>query len=249
MRKNAFTLPELLIVLLTISIIAVVCIPGIILGITNTRHQANYKRAYQIIHSLVSIEFLNGKLPTKADASGFSSIFEAIISKLDIKEFAQQKENGPDDGNIYSPEDFKHAVKFINSTGKEETKGDASANSIANAEADWTKTASPWVVTENNLAYSITGVQNEQCLSKEQLDNVKEISELNKNACAIIVVDVNGLATGPNKLDDQVIYGVGENKKMEPLIKDRFYIYIAKNGVAQGSKATSLSARLMNNMR
>ena len=249
MRKNAFTLAELLIVLLTISIIAVVCIPGIILGITNARHQANYKRAYQIMHSLASIEFLNGRLPIKASSSGFSSIFEAMISKLDIKEYAQQKENGPNDGNIYNQEDFKHAVKFINSAGNEESIGDTSTNSIANAEADWTKSASPWIITENNFAYSVTGVQNKECLSKEQLDSMKEISELNKNACAIVVVDVNGLTTGPNKLDDQVIYGVGENKKMEPLIKDRYYIYIAKNGIAQGSKATSVSARLMNNMR
>lgn len=249
MKKIAFTLPEILIVLLLIATIAVVCVPEIVLGVTNTRHQANYKRAYHLIHSIVAIEYLNGKLPSKTNSATLTYLYSALIGKMDVKEYAEQKENGPNDGAIYNVNDFKYTVEYLND-GKTEKKNENNAvNSAVNAIYDWTKTPSPWFVTENDIAYSIIGVSNEKCSSKEELNNIKEIKKLNEKACAVIIVDVNGLTMGPNKLDEQVIYGIGENKRIEPMIKDRYYIYIGSDGVAQGSKTTSLSARLMNNMQ
>ncbi len=243
MKKHAFTLAEILVAMTAIGTIATMCIPVVMLGITNSRHQASYKRAYKVIHSIMAVEQLNGKLPASTTKENVASIFEAMITSLNVKEFAIQENNAPNDGIIAKPENFKTSISYLSSKQKPTFWG--SGNNTLTDTNDWTSVPSPWIITDDNIAYSVIGVSNDGCLKKEELNSITEISELNKKSCAIVIVDTNGLVIGPNSLETQVIEGIKPDSKIETLKKDRYYIYIGKNGVASGPKSTSLSGRLM----
>ncbi len=247
MKKHAFTLAEILIAMTVIGTIAALCVPAIMMGVTNARYQANYKRAYKTIHSIMEVEQLNGKLPTKTTKESVASVFEAMITGLNIKEFAPQENNGPNDGILAQPETFKTSISYLSSNQKPTTWGNG--NNKLQDSSDWTTTPSPWIVTEDNVAYCVIGVSNDECFTKEELNSQTEISELNKKSCAIVIVDANGLMIGPNLLEKQVTDGINANSKIKTLQKDRYYIYVGKNGVASGPKNISLSGRLLSGLK
>ncbi len=246
MKKYAFTLAEILIVMTVIGTIAALCVPAIMLGITNARYQAAYKKAYRAVHSIMAIEQLNGKLPTKTTKESVAGIFESLLENLSIKEFAPQEKTGPNDGVLTKTEDFKTSISYTGKNGKQATFG--YGNNILQDSTDWTSNPSPWIVTEDNLAYSVIGISNSDCATKEELNTINQVDELNRKSCAIIIIDVNGLIIGPNLVEDQVINGIEANSKTKTLSKDRYYIYVGKNGTATGPKTTSLSGRLINNL-
>ena len=66
---------------------------------------------------------------------------------------------------------------------------------------------------------------------------------------ADILVDVNGVTKGPNIIESQVKNGLTSGTKMNQLYGDRYYIYVGTDGVAAGPKATTVSGRLMSDLK
>ena len=62
---------------------------------------------------------------------------------------------------------------------------------------------SPWIITEDNIAYSIT--TGEDCLTKEEINSKINHTAAAKASCLMIVADVNGLNNGPNMVDPQTL--------------------------------------------
>ncbi len=254
--KKAFTLAEILIVLMVIGVIATMTVPSLMKGVNEAQFKTAYKKAFNTITNLAGVEKISGQLPAISSANGVFNLYKSLNSNLSVKEYADFKIAA---GTIAPDSAFKAGVNLKD--------GDNSTNSAQLGESDGnyeyitTATAPtdkiPWIITEDNLAYSVITIGGNKassgaCLTKTQLNALTTVENTNKSACAIVVVDVNGLSKGPNMLENQE--GAGPNTAssgvaLKQLVGDQYYIYLGSDGATAGNKFITVSGRLMSDMK
>lgn len=238
--KKGFTLAEIMIVITCMALFVAFTIPAVAKYMLDSKFKTSYKKAYNAMSSLISSEHLRGQVPASGSTQGAASVFYSLLNNLAIKGFSPQ--SALDDGQISTLASYKTAVKFKDATGATVTFG---AGDAIDALEDWTQTPSPWILSEDNIAYSVIAHSNTSCFTREKLNSLNNAADLANNACAIIVVDVNSVDNGPNIIEPQVKTGIDIDKKMQVLTGDRFYIYVGTNGISAGSKTKIISGRIM----
>lgn len=255
--KKAFTLAEILIVLMVIGVIATMTVPSLMKGVNEAQFKTAYKKAFNTITNLASVEKISGQLPAKASANGVFNLYKSLNSNLSVKEYASYEINS---GGIAPDSAFKNGTVLTDGdhTDNKATLGEESNNFTYQTATGSPSSAIPWIITEDNLAYSVIAVGGKEagskaCYTKSQLNALTKMSELNQAACAIVVVDVNGLSKGPNLLENQE--GAGPNTvgtssaALKQLVGDQYYIYLGSDGATAGNKFISVSGRIMSDMK
>ena len=248
--KKGFTLAEILIVLMVIGVIATMTVPSLMKGVNEAQFKTAYKKAFNAVTNIAAVEKISGQLPVKADATSALNFFSSLNANLSVKEFYKaptaNEISATTAQNLLTSDDTYLRAKV--SDGKKTTEYGKSGNLLDSTTISDSQ-ASPWIVTEDSLAYSVIPANSGTCGTKADIMAAATVEAASKASCLVVLVDVNGLAKGPNKFEQQVIAGVASTAKMNQLEGDRYYIFVGNDGVSSGPKAVTVSGRLMSDMK
>ena len=243
--KKGFTLAEILIVLMVIGVIATMTVPSLMKGVNDATYKTAFKKAYNSVTNIAAVEKIAGQLPVTNDATSVSDFFASLNSNLSVKEYVEAQEANFDKNT--SSESLQ-TTSTKSGTAVKITFGNKFESGSGTKIEGSSSTRTPWIVTEDNIAYSVIPANNGTCENKMVVNSTDKEKDAQGQACVVVVVDVNGLAKGPNKLEPQ-IGTLTSSSKLAMLEGDRYYIYIASDGVAAGPKGATISGRLMSDMK
>ena len=258
--KRAFTLAEILIVLMTIGVIAALTIPSLMKGVVEAQLKMGYKKALHAISNIAAAEKVAGFLPSTNKSIQTMYLFQSLNSNLSVNGYVAKEISEANSGKVVKNGDYANAITIAGQkfgTG-EKTAGEVTAYSIT------TFGASPWIVTDDNMAYSVmcggnTGVKF-QCATRQEINAQANQQEAAKKSCSIVIVDVNGLSKGPNKYEPQIRpSSSGEDNQvrinnvtttvrsgvpLETLTGDQYIIFVGSDGATAGPKDTTVTGRI-----
>lgn len=247
--KKGFTLAEILIVLMVIGVVATMTIPSLMKGVTDAQYKTAYKKAFNAVVNIAAMENVSGNLPATKDASGVEVMYKTLKANLSVKDYVTYAKSNLNSGK-------KVALSDVDETDTALTGGATHSN---------------WITTEDNISYLVmtvnefkttAGIENQQNENNNTQENQQNPSgnqstqsqpcgtklDINSSgidqACMVVIVDVNGVTSNPNSLDAQVT-GVDENAQINALEGDRFPIFIGKDGATAGSKKTTVTGRIV----
>ena len=257
--KKGFTLAEILIVLMVIGVIATMTIPSLMKGVQEAQYKAGYKKAYNNLVNLVAKENLAGNIAKKRSADLTTRFFGIMADNLEVRQFVVS--NDIDSGIVLLAGDsnIKTGLK-LHSSGADIHVGLTTDDSEGIAPGN--NTLSSWMIVDDGLAYAlfVPGADsNDDCPLKAEILTKNSAAEALENSCMVVVVDVNGLYKGPNRLERQITSSgsstvpadsvVDSTTKMATLTRDRYYIYIGADGATAGPTATTISGRIINDLK
>ncbi len=240
--KKGFTLAEILIVLMVIGAIATMTIPSLMKGVTESQWKTAYKKAYNAIVNMASMERVAGNLAAAKSGQGATNLFKTMNSSLAVKAYANDADAS--DGKLLTAakifncmllENQSQGMATCTAQGAPSLAGDLSVNS-------------PWIITEDNMAYQVLKPGSGDCYNKMTInDKADQVGNAMSASCNIIMVDVNGLTNGPNKINTQSTAGALNG--VQPLDGDRFYIYLGTDGATSGSKKLTLEGHITDDIK
>ena len=195
------------------------------------------------------MERVSGSLPASPDETGIKRMFEILHTNLTVKDFVASSAVGIDSGSLAQPSDFKPAVQYVNSQGityGTVVSGTSASSSADQVEATFT-TVSPWIVSEDNIAYTVTKGSGSNCGTKQTINEQTTTANAISKACAVVVVDVNGLSNGPNKVEIQDL-GTSTTA-MAALSGDQYYIFVGYDGATAGNKRALATGRIAGDLK
>lgn len=244
--KKGFTLAEVLIVLMVIGVIAMLTVPSLMNGVSEAQYKTGFKKAYNALTNIASMEKISGQLPAVATADGATQFMAALNSNLSVKEYASQNISA---GTALPISSFGSSMKVNGQTFGSGTNPIIDFTPAKAAAANSIKgTTAGWIISEDNLAYTVLYSNlpaNDNCKNKSEINAKATLAEILQATCNVVVVDVNGLSKGPNMLEPQVLRDLVSSTNMEVFTGDQFLIFVGLDGVASGAKATSVSGRLV----
>ena len=220
--RKAFTLAEILIVLMVIGALATLTIPAMMRGVNETQWKTAYKKAYNAVVNLTAMERIAGQLPTSADSEGVKLVFNSLKTNLSVKDYAKNKTTG-----TYAASDYLTESKAVKDTS---FRGE-----------------SMWIITEDNMAYLED--KGTDCLYKADINAASDLSGAIKASCVYVIVDVNGLGNGPNTIEVQQSTALAGGSEMLTLTGDRYYIFVGRDGAAAGNKTKLVTGRIVADLR
>lgn len=230
MKLKAFTLAEMLVVLVVIGFLAALSIPSLLKGIYQAQWRSGYKKAYNVVKNMYASEKFGGAVVSASNSEAMLTIFDALRSNIYVTNYvAPFTLDEIANGKGIDRSDLYNSVSY--SVNGHKFEGDLDASNPLEATV--------WLISEDNFAYCVVKGQN--CLRISDINASTSHETALKNSCVAVVVDVNGLQNSPNSIQEQTI---GASEKTPFLTSERFYIYIASDGVAAGSKKYTLSGRL-----
>ena len=253
--KRAFTLAEILIVLMTIGVIAALAIPSLMKGVVEAQLKMGYKKALHAISNIAAAEKVAGFLPSTNKSIQTMYLFQSLNSNLSVNGYVAKEISEANSGKVVKNGDYANAITIAGQkfgTG-EKTAGEVTAYSIT------TFGASPWIVTDDNMAYSImcggeTGVP-APCKTASQIASQKTQVDAILASCAVVIVDVNGLSRGPNTFDPQAGTSTGvrlntfnttldNSKPLKTLTGDQYLIFLGLDGATAGPRNATVTGRI-----
>lgn len=239
--KKGFTLAEVLIVLMVIGALATMLLPSLLKGVNDSQWKTGYKKAYNAISNLTAMERVSGALPAGVNDTAMEQMFNSMVKNLSVKDYVAYK-NAQAAGQIPLAEHYIPCVKYKDpATGK-------STSCPGDSAIDYSTTAdpSPWIVTDDGIAYAVHKGTGSDCVEKIYIDAVKSPLTALQKSCVYLEVDVNGLSKGPNKAEPQMGVDLsGDSAGMKVLTGDRFYIFIGTDGATAGNKQGTISGRIV----
>ncbi|MBQ4646942.1 MAG: prepilin-type N-terminal cleavage/methylation domain-containing protein [Candidatus Gastranaerophilales bacterium] len=256
-NKKAFTLAEILIVLMVIGVIATLTIPSLMKGVMAGQYKSGYKKALKEISTMSAAEKIAGSLPTSNRSSETLMFFEALNTHLSVNGYISFAEHKANTGSVLISERFDKSIRIKGRTYGTHQEGDIAEN--VNENYITTYEASPWIITDDNMAYSVmcggdTGVRT-QCATTQEINAQPTQKDAARRSCAIVIVDVNGLSKGPNRYDPQLGPDTGvrlntfnapveSGEPLDTLTGDQYIIFIGSDGATAGPSATSVTGRI-----
>ncbi len=248
--KKGFTLAEILIVLMVIGVIATLTIPSLMKGVTEAQYKTAYKKAYNVVVNVAAMEKIAGSLPTNSGDDQVTKFWEALNSSLSVKEYAINTANS---GATYGANVYYSGVSFTNSNGYNQFVGTSSGNIVSAGYP--TVSGSVWIITDDNLAYAVYGKSSahsgSDCGTVSEINSKSSHSDIMNVACGYVLVDVNGLGKGPNRVEQQQLNS-GKNmatSQLSQLTGDRYYIYLGMDGATAGSKRDIVGGRIVADLK
>ena len=256
MRLNkAFTLAEILIVLMVIGVIAALTVPSVMKGVTEAQLKTGYRKALNYIQNIAAAEKIAGFLPTTNISSETMRFFGTLNTNLSVNSYVSKEASTANSRKTINNSDYVGAINIggIKFGSGEKLAGDVGENSIT------TYDASPWIVTDDNIAYSVmcggeTGVP-KTCGTVAEIVAQKNQADAILKSCSIVIVDVNGLSKGPNAFDPQAGPQTGvrlntfatapaEGSPLKTLTGDQFLIFLGTDGATAGPKVFTVTGRI-----
>ena len=247
MKKfRAFSLTEILIATIFMGIIASLTIPSTIESLKYREHVTAYKTAFEKVQQAASL----AGLTDSSDAST-QKFYATLNDLLPVIGYTDQL-LVPENGNI----NVSGVVVPINVStlyerallyprGKE-AEGITIGGKTGSVVKGITDNFSPWIVTENGMAFSIRkfakgsllGMSSDTCGTVSNIIHAKEppVSSYHEAAyysCVFLLVDVNGLDKGPNKMHPYQPVTEGEARQIAKEV-DMYHIYVGIDGVSAG---------------
>ena len=241
--KKGFTLAEVLIVLMVIGAIATMTIPSLMKGVTETQWKTSYKKAYNAIINLTAMERIAGSLPSSADGKGVLKMFESLNSNLAVKDYVDQADAPIGAGTIATTAVYKTGVTYTDSNGNTVSTGSAGDQATLAADAE----TSPWITSDDNISYTVAA--GEGCGTKQAIDSATTMADVLASSCVVVVIDVNGVAKGPNVVEPQQITELAADATMQTLTGDQYYVFVGRDGATPGSKKYTLSGRIIADLK
>ena len=254
--KKGFTLAEILIVLVILGVIAVMTIPTMIKGVADAQFKAAYKKAYSTISNFMIATNLTGQTPKRRSAEQATLFYGVLAKNLEIISYT--KENPIDGGELVGTGNSETLRKFYLKAGDEKVligggyQRPSSEETILEGVAPGENKLSTWMNTTDGISYAmmITADDNEKCPTKAEIASKQTVADALSATCILIVVDVNGLYKGPNRLEVQDSTDgadiAASGTKLKRLANDRYYIYLGSDGATAGPANTSVSGRIVN---
>ena len=237
-KIKAFTLAEILIVIAVIGLIAAVTIPVILRGVIEKQWRSSYQKAYNTVSNVYMSEHTSGNLPNSNDENSVLTMFKAMNSYMTIKDYAKPStEEKIISEALYDNSDYYNSISFNNDS--------SDSNSLYVQKS----VISPWIITEDNMAYCV--VVGKGCSTKESINSSGNHNNAVQNSCVLVVVDVNGLNNGPNRIEPQILSAdqLNETDVVDILTRDSYYIYVGLNGVSSGSKQSTVTGRIVSDLK
>ena len=241
--KKGFTLAEILIVLMVIGVVATMTIPSLMRGVQDAQFKTAYKKAFNAITNIAAMESISGNFVANQSPTAVANVYKALKTNLSVKD--------------YAPAPTQTTI----------SDGSAIAlSSITEAEPSATPTEGTtyWLTTEDNISYTVLSMKNyktfsgeksltctgDDCPDKDENDlGCGTKAEINaegvEKACAVVIVDVNGVSGTPNIFDPQVKTHPSASSTLNQLKGDRFPIYIGTDGATAGSKKSTVTGRIV----
>ncbi len=238
--KKGFTLAEILIVLMVIGAIATMTIPSLMKGVTESQWKTAYKKAYNTIVNMSSMERVAGNLPATSSDGAMVTMFKTMNSSLAVKAYAAS--TAAQNGTILTASEYFNCVKLLGVT-----QGATTCTGTPPAVDNSTTGLSPWIITEDNMAYNVQKGTGTSCDSKLEINSQTVMTNVQSKSCTIITVDVNGLTNGPNIYEPQSMSGV--SGAVKPLSGDRYYIYVGTDGATSGPKTLTLEGHITDDIK
>lgn len=235
--KKAFTLAEILIVLMVIGVIATMSIPALMKGVNSSQFKATYSKAMNAIVNLTAAQKVSGSLPSRTSDKNADDLFDILVSNLAVKGYVPTSVAKLGGAEIISPDKVT----------MEQPVGDGRYKN--------------WILTDDNFAYLITkssgGAEDSTCFTKLEIidyqanntsgttppsaDSGKTNDSLSHKACFVVYVDVNSVTSGPNTT---FANSLGKNDKLPAIIDDTFPVYVGLDGATPGNQNTTITGRI-----
>lgn len=230
MKFRAFTLAEVLIVLMVIGLIGSLSIPVLLKGIYQAQWRSGFKKAHNTIKNMYASEKIAGNQLSTSDTYAITKLFDQMYSNITHSGFVRAFTHDEiSNGGGITRGDIVASVKYT--LHDKTVDGSLDATSISDT--------TPWLISQDNMAYCV--VKGQDCLTAAQINGASSHDEALQRSCAAVVVDVNGLQNSPNAIQDQTL---DSEVKTPDLTSDRFYIYIGSDAATAGPAKTTLSGRM-----
>ncbi len=249
--KKGFTLAEILIVLMVIGAIATMTIPSLMKGVTESQWKTAYKKAYNAVVNLTAMERIAGQLPSTPDKTGVGKMFQSLNQNLAVKDYAAAPASISDAEPTYTASQFKSAIQFSVATSADQSETPAEGDDTGETlNAGTIGDISPWITTDDNISYLVTKPAGSgTCSTKLEINSAGADADAQAKACVVVVVDVNGLTNGPNKVEPQISSTLDASTSLSSLTGDRYYIYIGIDGATAGSKKSTVTGRIVSDLK
>lgn len=238
--KKGFTLAEVLIVLMVIGALATMLLPSLLKGVNEAQWKTAYKKAYNAIANLCAMEKVSGALPADANDKGQQQMFSSMSKSLSVKDYLPY-DKSDESGEVPSVAEYKPCTSYKDMSTAQNTVCDG-ADYITFQDGS-VGVYSPWIITDDNISYSIIAPSGGECKTKEYINSKKKLDDAYKASCVVLLVDVNGLSNGPNKPETQLGTDLS-SAAMKTLTGDRFYIFIGSDGATAGNKSALVTGRI-----
>ena len=233
--KRAFTLAEILVVLTVIGVIASITIPQLTGGVDEAQYKAGYKKAYSTIANIVAIMKADDMMPTGNNEASVANVWQAICENIEVDGVGTSA-NSVNIGTKMASSDILPGWTYAGINCGDVDAGSSSNNYHSAAQ-------SPWIIAPDGMAYTI--LTGGGCGTKGTINkSTTTAATAWSSACVAVVVDVNGVEKLPNKMEPQTTT-LTSTTKLKKLTGDRYYIYIAKDGVAKGSELLTITGRML----
>ena len=233
MKKNiAFSLAEIVASMFVLGFLAALTIPSIQTSTLNKINYKGYKKAFKSL-STVTDDYLkvssNYIESSQESAAKFIKYFVENVNVKELYATAYVTKNS----DTYSSLAFKDDIYA----------GAADPASVS-SEIEISSIPKFWMVTDDNLAYSVIIPKGAKCKEVLNINTAKNLTKTLKSSCFAVVIDTNGLLANPNKIEDTE--DISQEKYIPDLKNDRYYIFVGSDGIAAGNPKYILSARAFN---
>lgn len=242
--KKAFTLSEILVVLTVIGAISAMVVPIMTTGINDSLYKTSFSKAYSNVTNVVEQQKAKGVL-ISGSVAYLKQFMKDMTKIMDIEEYATIQGDGQEVWYTEKPTSSQIGT-LLSYDGSKYGKGGTELEGNGADKDRW----SPWMVASDKMAYSVMVADGTTCASKAEINSATSQGDLLKMACLVVAVDVNGLDKSPNTVEPQIIHSgdyvtLSEEDELESLKGDRYFIYIANDGVAKGNKFATVSGRII----
>lgn len=244
-----------MLVAVVIGIIATLTITIIAKNVIEAQIKTGYKKALNVVSNIASAEKVAGSLPITNKPEEMMRFFKALNENLSSNSYVLAKTSPINSKTLATSADYNTAIKIDNKTYGSNTNATVQVDNSSITP----NSPSPWIVTDENIAYSIIPVGKtegvETCKTIAQITSQSTQSNAVLASCALIVIDINGLSKGPNAFDRQVgpISGIdlskfdsplSKNSSLNPLIGDQYIIFLGSDGATAGPKIATVGGRI-----
>ena len=190
--KKGFTLAEILIVLMVIGVIAMLTIPSMMKGVTEAQLKAGYKKAYNTIVNLAAMERISGGLPSRPNSTQAADFFIALSNNLSVKYYVAPGVSAPGSGTKIVGSQSVTALNIQRAENSTMTVGSGTPSETAATIGN--DAASPWVVTDDGIAYGMVlpsgAAANTDCRTKADINAAASAEAAAAASCVIVIADI-----------------------------------------------------------
>ena len=183
--------------------------------------------------------------------SEYTQIFSTLAKNLSVKGFIYEAIGS---GKLNNLSQIKSGLRYFEVAGVNEPSfvGSTDSNNYLDLAAVTSEKAT-WIVTEDNMAYTVVSYQNTSnkiCESKLEINShITSPEEVKKHVCFTVVVDVNGLNKSPNVVEPQITKTLAASDTLDTLTGDQYYIFIGRDGATAGNPKFTATGRLVGDVK